>query len=145
MLIPAILLCLSSTAHAQLKTPDAVNGLKIRPNPTATISKVCKQLGKKDYPVSLHADCYSEAKQAVVVMVGGKAKGYTSEAIAKFVLSELEKAYVPAAAYLRNPEWDGVGMTFLLNGYAYGPYSGENWREGLETVKKHAPEAWFKH
>ena len=102
------------------------------------------KLGAHHYSQAFHASCYSEINQAVVVLVSGNTQDFSGQAIATFIVGEFEKAYVPAVGYLRLPELDGVAMTFLLNGDAYGPYSGENWREGFEVLKAHAPQAWFK-
>jgi len=144
VVIPGFLLAAIAPAQAQTRAPDVVNTLKIKPNPTATVTAVCHKLGEKAYPQSIHASCYSEVNQAVVVLLSGNTKEYSGETIAKFVIGEFEKAHVPAAGFLRSPELNGVGMTFLLNGDAYGPYSGENWRKGFDEVKRHAPQAWFK-
>lgn len=144
LLIPVILFLTATPLLAQDNAPNVINGMKIKSNPTASVTAVCHKLGEKDYPKSIHASCYSEVNQAVVVLVSGNTKEYSGEMIAKFVIGEFEKAHVPAAGFLRSPELNGVGMTFLLNGDAYGPYSGENWRKGFEEVKRHAPQAWFK-
>jgi len=136
---------LSATAQAVLtRIPDALNNLPIRPNPTATITPVCYKLGEKEYSQAFHASCYSEVNQAVVVLVSGNTKDYSGQQIADFIIREFEKSYVPAVGFLRLPDWDGVAMTFLLNGDAYGPYSGENWRDGFEVLKVHSAQAWHK-
>jgi len=124
--------------------PDVKNDLPIKPNPTATITPVCHKLGEKDYSQAFHASCYSEVNKAVVVLVGGTPKGMTAQAVANHIVKKFESSYVPATAFLRFPETKGVGITYLLNGDAYGPYSGENWTEGFEIVKRHAPQAWYQ-
>lgn len=78
------------------------------------------------------------------MLVSGNTDDFSGQAIADLIVVEFGKANVPAVGYLRSPELDGVAMTFLLNGDAYGPYGGENWREGFEILKVHAPQAWFR-
>lgn len=144
-LIPIFLIAFAAPANAQLRSPDAVNELPIKPNPTASVSEVCSKLGQDDFSQLFHATCFSEINQAVVVLVSGGTNDYSGKVIADFVVDAFGKERIPTAAYLRFPDWDGVGMTFILNGDPYGPYSGENWREGLEVLKRHAPQAWFKN
>ena len=139
-LLPAIVT--AQTGHT--RSPDVVNNLPIRPNPTAAITPICHKLGEKKYSLAFQASCYSEFKQAVVILMSGNAKDHTGQQIAEFVVGEFGKSHVPAVAFLRFPEWDEVAMTFLLNGDAYGPYSGKNWREGFEILKIHSAQAWHK-
>lgn len=143
-LIPMVFVMMSGMAAAQLKAPDAVNDLPIKPNPTATVTKVCEKLGEKEYPMSVHASCYSEINQAVVVMVSGNAGDVSGLRIGKHIIEQFKKSHVPATAFLRFKERNKVAIVFLLNGDAYGPYSGKNWKEGFEEVKHHAPQAWFR-
>jgi len=127
-----------------MRTPDAVNTLKIKPNPTATVTGVCHKLDQKDYSQLIHATCYSEVNQAVVVLVSGKPSGMTGQAVGEHITKELGKSYIPAAVFLDKPEWDGVSISFLLNGDYYGPYSGRDWKDGKAVLEAHAPQAWFR-
>lgn len=133
----------AGSAAAQLRAPDAVNILPIKPNPTAELAAVYERLGNKDYSQLIHASCYSEANQAVVVLVSGNTQEYSGQFIVDFVVKEFGKAHVPATGFLDMPDWEGVTVSFFLNGDAYGPYSGEDWREGFDLVKYHAPQAWY--
>ena len=137
-------MALAPMTAAQPHAPDAVNELPIKSNPTATVTKVCGKLGEKIYPVSVHASCYSEINQAVFVMVSGNAGDVSGLRIGKYILKQFEDAHIPASAFLRFKERDKVAIVFLLNGDAYGPYSGANWQEGFKVVKHHAPQAWFR-
>ena len=134
---------MSQASSAQICEPDARNSLPIKPNPTATVTPVCHKLGDKDYSEAFHASCYSELKQAVVVLVSGNAGTITGRQIANHIITEFEKSYIPSVGFLRFKERDKVAVVFLLNGDAYGPYSGENWQEGFNTLKTHSAEAWY--
>jgi len=134
---------LSCTASAS--EPDAKNSLPIRANPTATVSAVCLKLDQEEYPQLVHANCFSERKQAVTVLVSGNADGMTGQLIAEYIVAEFQKTYVPSVVFLDMPDWDGVTITYLLNGDAYGPYSGNNWRKGLKLLTKHSAQAWYQN
>lgn len=124
--------------------PDAKNTLAIKPNPTATITGVCYKLDEKSYSQLVHATCYSEFKQVVVVLVSGNAGNISGQRIAEHIIQEFEKVHVPSVAFLRKPEWDKVGVAFLLNGDYYGPYSGKNWKEGKKLLLLHSAQAWHQ-
>lgn len=148
-LIPAFLLvCLGSLALispiAFAREPDSKNDLPIRKNPTATVTGVCYRLDEKDYSQLVHATCYSEFKQAVVVLVSGNAESATGLQISQYITGEFGKSYVPATAFLENPNRRKVTISYLLNGDAYGPYSGKNWREGLSILIQHSAQAWHE-
>ena len=129
---------------AQLKTPDAQNNIPIKGNKTAEVSAVCHKLEGTDYSIVIHSTCYSEMKQAVVVVVTGNANGITGKQILKFITGEYEKVYVPAVGYWQFPERPKTTVLFLLNGITYGPYSGQSWQDGFKEVRGHTTEAWFK-
>lgn len=76
--------------------------------------------------------------------MSGKPNGMTGQAVAQHIVKEFQMAYIPAVAFKRNPEWNGVAIAYLLNGDYYGPYSGEKWREGFEILKVHSAQAWHK-
>ena len=134
----------SQASSAQLRGPDVLGERPIKPNPTAEVRQVCHELDRRDFSQLIHATCYSEVNQAVVVLVSGNADGFSGEKVGSLIVGELEKNYIPAAAFLENPQRNKVSIVYLLNGDAYGPYSGHNWLEGVKVLQRHAPQAWFK-
>lgn len=46
VIIPALFLAAATPTQAQVRAPDASNSLKIKPNPTATVTAVCHKLGE---------------------------------------------------------------------------------------------------
>jgi len=125
--------------------PDTKNSLPIKANPTATLTSVCTRLEERDYSQLIHATCYSERHQAVVIMVSGNAKGVSGQKIGQHIASEFEKSFVPSVVFLENPKREKVAISYLLNGDFYGPYSGHNWKEGKKILMLHSAQAWHQN
>lgn len=134
---------MAGPASAQMRTPDAVNELAIKPNPTASVTKVCNELDRREFSQLIQATCYSEINQAVVILVSGNAGDIPGQTIGEVIVKEFGKNYIPAVAFLENHERNKVSISYLLNGDFYGPYSGDDWQEGLTLLMRHAPQAWF--
>jgi len=132
----------SVTALAQ--EPAAKNTLPIKPNPTATLTPVCEREDKTGFDALIYATCYSEQHKVVVVLVSGNAGEIKGQVIAEHITKEFEKLGIPSAAYLRRPDWDKVGVAYFLNGDYYGPYSGQDWKEGKKILVVHSAEAWYQ-
>lgn len=139
----ALTTTMSQASAAQVREPDAKNGLTIKANPTATVKPVCHRLDQREYSQAFHAACYSEFKKTVVILVSGNAKGVSGKRVGQIISNEFAKKYVPAVVFLENPERHKVSITYLLNGDPYGPYSGHNWSDGLKLVAVHAGQAWY--
>lgn len=143
-----MLACLGSLAFispiAFAGEPDAKNKLIIKLNPTATLTSVCDREDKSEFDALIYATCYSERYQAVVVLVSGKAKSMSGKKIAEHITREFGKVHIPSVAFLDMPHWDGVSISYLLNGDYYGPYSGNNWKEGKKILIVHSAEAWHQ-
>ncbi|PHR60975.1 MAG: hypothetical protein COA43_04850 [Robiginitomaculum sp.] len=124
--------------------PDAKNNLAIKSNPTATLTSVCDRKDKSDFDALIYATCYSERYQAVAVLVRGNAKSTSGQKIADYLVGEFGKSYVPAVGFLGEKDRVGVSIVFFLNGDYYGPYSGNEWRDGMKTLVRHSAEAWHQ-
>lgn len=132
----------SPTALA--REPDAKNNLPIKANPTATVSAACNMADKSKFDAMIYATCYSEQKQAISILVRGNAEGMSGQKIADYLVSEFGKSHVPSVSFLGETDRIGVSIVFFLNGDYYGPYSGENWRKGMQTLIVHSAQAWHK-
>jgi len=124
--------------------PVATNNLKIISNPTAALTPVCDGEDKTGFDALIYATCYSERHKAVVVLVSGNAGNIKGQVIAEHITKEFEKIGIPSVAYLRQPDWDKVGVAYFLNGDYYGPYSGQDWKEGKKILVVHSAEAWHQ-
>lgn len=143
ILIGLGVLALNSPA-AFAQEPSAKSDLRIMPNLSAILTPICDRDDKSEFDQLMHATCYSERYQAVSVLVRGNAEGMSGQKIADYLVGEFGKSHVPAVGFLGEIERTDVSIVFFLNGDYYGPYSGEKWREGMNTLVRHSAEAWYK-
>jgi hypothetical protein len=134
----------SISATSLASEPDAKNNLPIKLNPTATLTSICDRKDKSDFDALIYATCYSERHQVVAILVRGNAESMSGQKIADYLVSEFGKSYVPAVGFLGEKDRVGVSIVFLLNGDYYGPYSGNDWRDGMKTLVRHSAEAWHQ-
>jgi len=90
----------------------------------------------------IEAGCFSRDHPVVSVLVSGNAEGMSGSDIATYIVGEFDGAHTSAKQFLEFPEWDGVVISYYLNGLYYGPYNGNNWRHGMNEVLSHKDDAW---